>query len=111
MRKKIYPKMTKDRWWIKFFFNDNERHYTLRFAGKPLFYLEKAFYRAWWKDFNKIYNLRNTEDENDVAALALAVSMTEEALAIIEDIYKDWMSAFVIYADDFSNELSQWLKK
>jgi len=111
MRKKIYPKMTKDQWGMKFFFNDNGRHYTLRFAGRPLLILEKAFYVLWWKDFDKVYNQRDFSNEEDLEILKETIATVEEMLTIVETVYKDWMSAFVVYADDFNSELWQWFKK
>ena len=92
---------------MKFFFNDNDRHYTLRFAGKPLFLLEKAFYVLWGKDFNKVYTQRDFTNEADLEALKKAIAKVEDTLTIIEEIYKEGMSAFVIYADDFKKDMSQ----
>jgi len=108
MRKKIYPKMAKDQWGMKFFFNDNDRHYTLRFAGRPLLILEKTFYVLWGKDFGKVYNQRNFTNMEDVTVLKEAITVVEQMLTIIESVHKDWMSAFVLYADDFNKELWTW---
>ena len=92
---------------MKFFFNDNDRHYTLRFSGNPLFILEKAFYKLWWKDFNKVYKDRNFTDIENTNILKEAIATTEETLSIIESVFKDWMSPFVVYADDFNSNLKE----
>ena len=95
---------------MKFFFNDNNRHYTLRFSWKPLLILEKAFYFLWWKDFNKVYNEKDFSNKEDVATLKEAIATTTETLEIIEQIFKDWLSPFVIYADDFKSNMMEWKK-
>jgi len=105
MRKKIYPKVDKDTA-IKFWFNDNERHYTIRFAWNPLFIIEFLYNDLGWKDFMATYrkvehnDLENL-DKTDMDILAQAISLSRKFLSTLEAIGEANKSPLVVYADDY----------
>jgi len=87
MNNKIYPKTWQDDWGIKFFFDHLDTHYTMRFAGKPILFLEEMYKYLWWWD-NKYENKEVYQQ---------AVEYTEDLLTVIHNISKRGLSPFVIY--------------
>ena len=104
MRKKIYPKVDKDTS-IKFRFNNNDKHYTIRFAGNPLFIIEYLYNDLWGTDFMKVYKMVELNDldslsQENINALAQAITLARKFLHTLETIGEDGRSPLVIYVDD-----------
>ena len=98
MDRKLYPKVkTND--WLKFTFKHNWEQFTIRFAGKPLYLLERLYEKAWWKDFEVIYNkAKNGEQiwDEEYVALNSAIIMCETILSVFADIERP----LVVYVRD-----------
>ena len=53
---KIYPSVTNDKDGLKFFFDSNGNHFTIRFSGKPLIILEKMYEARGGLNFKATYD-------------------------------------------------------
>lgn len=90
MPEKIYLKTSYDKWGIKFYFDDMDSHYTLRFAWKPLLILEEMYnYLGWPWTIG--------EDDYDKEIAKDAGEYIEAFLTIMKDISKRWLSPIVVY--------------
>ncbi len=90
MPEKIYLKTSYDTWGIKFYFDDQDMHYTLRFAGNPILILEEMYnYLGWPGTFGK------GDYDKDLAKEA--IEYTETFLTLMRDISARWMSPLVVY--------------
>ena len=95
---KLYPKTTKDNWWIKFYFDYLDKHYTIRFAWNPILLLEAKFKELWWKDFNWAYaSAKEKSNHAEKNILLKAGSLVTDFLSTLEQIDKMWRSPFVVY--------------
>ena len=95
---KIYPKVkTND--WLKFTFKYKGEQFTIRFAGKPLYLLERLYEKAWGKDFEVNYTRAKAWKEipdEEYKALYSATIMCESILSVFADIERP----LVVYIRD-----------
>lgn len=103
-KRKIYPQVIKDKS-LKFVFFDNDRRYTIRFSGNPVFLLEYIYKEKWWTDFLTTYdNLRNWHrsvvEKDNIWIMMEAVQQTEYFLRLFDKMWMDWVSPLVIYAEN-----------
>lgn len=112
---KIIPNTWQDEWWIKFHFNDNGKHYTIRFWWKPILLLEALYNKRWWKDFYHVYNMCKTQewknklettDKNTYDLLVKCVHEVHELLWLFIDIDKNlskcWLVVYSNIIKDFN---------
>lgn len=96
--------MGEDSGGIFFHFNSENNHYTIRFAWKPLLYLEYLYKKRGGENFEEEYKkLINKTSRN--LLLRQSVKDTIEMFEVIKDINTNNKSFLVIY----SNKL--WMKK
>lgn len=104
VKRKIYPAVIKDKS-IKFVFTDNDRRYTIRFSGNPVFLLEYIYKEKWWTNFLATYdNLRSWHrsvvEKDNIWIMMEAVQETEYFLKLFDKMGMDWVSPFVIYVEN-----------
>lgn len=75
---KIYFKQSTTSW-LFWHTNLDDKHLTLRFAGKPSFLLEKYVEKYWEEDWQKRY---------------------QELLLLLKEVGDEWMSPFVLYSNN-----------
>ncbi len=105
---KIHPKVIMDDSGLKFIFNHDGTHFTLRFSGKPLFLIEEWYYKLWGQipDFPTLYSQVCNGWDVDAVNLELieqAVTKSNEVFEVIERIWKRRLSPFTIYAQPFDS--------
>ena len=104
MKKKIYPKVWYDTS-IKFIFDDDWRHYTIRFAWQPSILTEQFYKSLWWDTFlesyNKFINDPKSLDKTETKKIKESIELTKQVTNILVAIGDRWRSPFAIYADDF----------
>lgn len=105
MSRKIKTKVMVDDT-IKFVFNHNNTHYTIRFAWKPLYILEQLYINMWWEDFQLVYDMLKEQPHNvsdkDKDIMKKAIDMTNTFLNCLYNIE----SPLVVYASDYKKELN-----
>lgn len=107
LSEKIYPKLIPDESGIKFLFNHENTHYTMRFSWKPLFIIEQYYYKLWGtcKDFISLYDkIRDWDisvDPEEEYIVQQAVAKSREFFNILLDISNRGKSPFIIYAQPF----------
>ncbi len=107
MDMKLYPKTSKDAGWIKFYFDYQDKHYTIRPAWKPILMLEAKFGLLWGKDFKGAYEAAtNKTNHAESNILIRAALFTTELLETFEAVSKMGRSPFVIYIKS-RNEFKQ----
>jgi len=105
MKTKIYPRVSMDTA-IKFIFDDEWRHYTMRLAGQPLLLTEQFYKDLWWTAFLENYYKyleNNLQDEEECNRLSEAIRLTKLFINSLVAIGDRWRSPFVVYADDYIN--------
>ena len=103
MKIKIYPKVAMDTA-IKFLFDDEGRHYTIRLAWQPLLLTEQFYKNLGGEAFLENYYkfLENSElDEEERTRFTEAIKLTKLVINSLVAIGDRWRSPFVVYADDF----------
>lgn len=102
-KNKIYPKTSSDSRWIKFFFDYQDKHYTIRFSGNPILTLEYLYMKRGWKDFNKTYNESKLNVINPNTELlrqcGTDIIEMQEAFFLMDE---DNKSPFVVYVNDYN---------
>lgn len=98
MDTKLYLKTTKDKWGIKFYFDYQDKHYTIRLAWNPILLLEARFIQLWWKDFNWAYeSAKHKTNHAEIQILTQAVNHINDFLSTMEHVNRMWKSPFVVY--------------
>lgn len=103
---KLYPKMGKDDWWIKFYFDHQDKHYTIRFAWNPIMLLEFMYNKLWWENFTTVYRSAKAGipiSKKDAKLLSDCSKSVNEFLELFQYIDENKKSAFVVYISDFNN--------
>lgn len=99
---KVYPKTSSDARGIKFFFDFEDKHFTIRFSGNPILTLEYLFIKRWWRDFNKVYSDAKLWIQNESTKLLeeCGKSVIEmQEVFFLMDMHKK--SPFVVYVNDY----------
>lgn len=107
---KFYPKIGVDKGGKKFSFHYWDKHFTMRFSGKPMIMLEKFFILFWGtkEDFMKLWDMASSKEaipetyKEDLWILHLAMSRVEEINEVFELCDDDQKSPFVIYVNDYN---------
>lgn len=100
---KIYPKLSTDDNGIKYFFDHNNTHYTIRFAGKPMIILEYLYIQKWWEDFvNEYENAKNGILWEHTTLLRQCIKETQNFIDMLQLINNNKLSPFVIYINTFN---------
>ena len=90
---------------IKFVFDHNNIHYTIRLAWRPLYLLEQLYIELWWDDFQLVYDaLKNNQSSvsnKNKEIMKKAIDMTNMFLKCLYNTE----SPLVIYASDYNKEL------
>lgn len=106
MKTKIYPRVSVDTA-IKFVFDDEWRHYTIRLAWQPLFLTEQLYKDFWWTTFLESYSKyldSSLDDEKEIEMIKQAIKLTKTFTDAMARIWDRWRSPIVIYADDYMNK-------
>lgn len=108
MSRKFYPEFIKEWDGIRFHFNSEKKHYTLRFAGRPLLLLEYYYKKRGGKDFEATYLLAKSGKIHtpEVKLLIESANAVSELFEIITDIQENGKSTFVLYV----NDVKKWNK-
>lgn len=100
-KNKIYPKIWNDTSWLKFFFDYQWTHFTMRFSGNPLIILEEIYTSLGWTDFVNVYECaKQWKVTAHQATLKDAIKHTQFYLEILQSIWARWKSPFVVYPND-----------
>jgi len=102
---KLYPKMGKDEGWLKFFFNHQDKHFTMRFAWNPIMLLEFMYKKMWGLNFTSVYrDAKAWKPINKLEAKLLSDSSknVNELLELFQLIDDNNKSPFVVYVSDFN---------
>lgn len=111
---KIHPNLVTDDSGIKFLFNFDGSHFTMRFSGKPLYIIEEWYRMLWWRvsNFPALYErikLGQEVDPLDLVLVKQAVDKSTEFLTVLQRIGNKNLSPFTIYAQPF--DLFKYSKK
>ena len=102
MDMKLYPKTSRDDGGIKFYFDHQELHFTIRPAWKPMLILEAKFKELGGKNFKEAYE--TTKDwkwwqkhHPEASILKEAVDKVNEFLTTLDTVSQMGKSPFVVY--------------
>lgn len=103
---KIHPRVFSDDSGLKFIFNHDGNHYTMRFSGRPLFIIEEWYYHLGGTavDFRSLYERIRERTEPDTWQIYLvkeAIDKSTEMFEVLERIGNRKLSPFTIYAQPF----------
>lgn len=103
---KIHPNLVTDESGLKFLFNFDGSHFTMRFSGKPLYIIEEWYRMLGGKvtNFPALYERIKSWEEVDSLDLWLvkqAVDKSTEFLTVLQRIGSKNISPFTIYAQPF----------
>lgn len=101
--KKLYPKFSSDAWGMKFFFDDNDTHYTIRFAGNPIILLESLYTMKGGRNFMLEYSrAKDGQPLDNEPLMRSCVEKIDEFMQIIEHTYQSNLSPFVVYVNSLN---------
>lgn len=105
---KLHPRVVQDDSGLKFLFNHDNSHFTMRFSGRPMFLLEEWYYHLGWQNpnFIDLYNdvkSGKTVSQEDIAIMKLVIEKSTEFFTILERISKRNVSPFTIYVQPFDH--------
>lgn len=96
--RKLYPSVeTED--WLKFTFKHNNQQFVIRFAGKPLYMLERLYEIAGWTNFMDNYNKAKAWEKlegDEYKYMSWAVAMCE----LILNLMWEMETPLVVYIKD-----------
>ena len=109
MRNKIpkkYLSLGSDESGIKWYFDNEEYHFTIRLAWNPILLLEYCYRMNWGEDFFEAYEkIKKWENHKDEQILKESVIKIKEFIKIIEEIHKAGKSSLVLYTNQ-----NKWIK-
>lgn len=111
---KIHPNLVTDESGLKFLFNFDGSHFTMRFSWKPLYIIEEWYRMLGGRvtNFPALYDrIRTWEDvaPSDLMLVKQAVDKSTEFLTVLQRIGNKNISPFTIYAQPF--DLFKYSKK
>ena len=100
---KIHPNLVADESGLKFLFNFDWSHFTMRFSGKPLYIIEEWYRLLGGRvtNFPALYDrIKSWEDveQKDIMLVKQAVDKSTEFLTVLQRIGAKNISPFTIYA-------------
>ena len=109
---KIHPRVAQDQSGLKFLFNHDDSHFTMRFSGRPMFLLEEWYYHLGWQhpNFIELYeDIRASKEVNDedIAIMKEVIKKSTEFFTILERISKRNVSPFTIYVQPYDHSKTQ----
>jgi len=111
-KEKLYPRIGKDKSWVKFNFRYADKHFTMRFSWKPMIMLEKYFIHYWgtkedfmliWKIANEWTSLLLDPDDKRLILLKKAMADIKKLYSVIDLCLEDNKSPFVIYVNEYNS--------
>lgn len=104
---KLYPKTSQDAGGIKFYFDHQDKHYTIRPAWRPILLLEAKFKSLGWKDFAWAYeSAQQKQPHAETALLSKAAEHVKDILNTMALVWEMGKSPFVVYIKE-RNEFKQ----
>ncbi len=95
----------------KFFCNHENKHYTIRFAGRPMLILEHFYVKTGGsrEEFMEVYNL--ARERKDVSGypgakerLKEAAEMADVVVSALKDVALSGKSPIVMYVSDYDEQ-------